>query len=269
MFKVFHKITVWFSERETLVSDILPQIQFLKLFLDKLKTESKFSGLGITISALKDTMEKRFSKYLQNYNNIIATFLDPRYKTNFFLKDDIEENEQSLTSLKNIKNKIMQAMKKLTNMKKTEDQIKSDSESDAAASIVDETEVGQNETDEYDLDTSFNEIVNTLSKGTASKKENSKLTRSSSGIKLENSLESEVDRYLSLEELNKTHSPFQWWRDNKDIFPILSNLAAKYLSSPPTSVESERVFSIGGNIYSPHRNRLSAKERWNAHISEI
>ena len=36
-----------------------------------------------------------------------------------------------------------------------------------------------------------------------------------------------------------------------------ASLAYKYLCSPPSTVESERLFSIGGNIYTPHRNRLS------------
>ena len=43
------------------------------------------------------------------------------------------------------------------------------------------------------------------------------------------------------------------------MFPYLSNLAARYLSSPPSSVESERTFSIGGNIVTKDRTRLTAE----------
>jgi hypothetical protein len=38
--------------------------------------------------------------------------------------------------------------------------------------------------------------------------------------------------------------------------PLLSNLVLKYLSAPASSVESERIFSTGGNLYEPTRNRL-------------
>jgi hypothetical protein len=37
--------------------------------------------------------------------------------------------------------------------------------------------------------------------------------------------------------------------------PLLSKLALKYLSAPVSSVESERIFSTGGNLYKPTRNR--------------
>jgi hypothetical protein len=86
LLKVFHNTTIRLSERESLVSDILPQIQFLKLFIDRIMNDPKFSGFGSTISAMKETMERRFKRYTANFNTIIATFLDPRYKTNFFSK---------------------------------------------------------------------------------------------------------------------------------------------------------------------------------------
>ena len=53
--------------------------------------------------------------------------------------------------------------------------------------------------------------------------------------------------------------PFDWWKRNMLMLPQLNKIAARYLSSPPSSVESERTFSIGGNIVTKDRTRLTAE----------
>ena len=67
----------------------------------------------------------------------------------------------------------------------------------------------------------------------------------------------EIEKYCLLPLQPKTSDPFQWWSHNKDSFPELWKIANKMLCAPPSSIESERLFSIGGNVYTPHRNRLT------------
>ncbi len=69
---------------------------------------------------------------------------------------------------------------------------------------------------------------------------------------------SEVSCYVDepLIDVRKGNT-YKWWFQNKSRYPLLARLAMKYLSAPPTSVSSERLFSTVGEIYDERRNRLN------------
>ena len=70
-------------------------------------------------------------------------------------------------------------------------------------------------------------------------------------LPLEERMKTEILRYIGEEQTSK--SPLQWWKENKSRFPLLSQLAARYLAIPATSVPCERVFSAAGHIVSEKR----------------
>lgn len=65
----------------------------------------------------------------------------------------------------------------------------------------------------------------------------------------------EVTRYISEEE-GVDCGPLKWWTSAHSRFPLLSQLAKKYLAVPATSVPSERAFSIAGHIVQERRSCL-------------
>lgn len=76
--------------------------------------------------------------------------------------------------------------------------------------------------------------------------------------------EAEVNVYLKEANLkvfkavgkSDRNDPWIWWKNNRNRFPNLAPHVLKYLSSPASSVYSERVFSEAGNVYEAKRNRL-------------
>jgi hAT family protein len=68
--------------------------------------------------------------------------------------------------------------------------------------------------------------------------------------------EDEVERYLVMAQIKSDQDPLKWWDVNKGQFPILAQLARKYLSIQATSGASERVFSDAGLIMSAKRTRM-------------
>ena len=68
--------------------------------------------------------------------------------------------------------------------------------------------------------------------------------------------EDEIIRYLAepLIAFHKDDQYLTWWAANQNRFPNLAKLAQKYLCAPPTSVPSERLFSLAGDVYDEKRN---------------
>lgn len=69
----------------------------------------------------------------------------------------------------------------------------------------------------------------------------------------------QMQMYLKEPTISEKDSPFQYWANNHARFPLLGAVAAKFLSAPSTSVESERLFSTASNIVDEKRNRLTAE----------
>ena len=66
----------------------------------------------------------------------------------------------------------------------------------------------------------------------------------------------EIDFYLKTVRLDRTADPYKWWSANAKQYPSLTKFATIYLSSPGSSVYSERLFSEAGNVYEEKRNSL-------------
>ena len=68
--------------------------------------------------------------------------------------------------------------------------------------------------------------------------------------------EIELDKYLSLCGQSTIREPLQWWKTNRDTFPVLAWLGRKWLAAVSTSASSERLFSRTGATVTARRSRL-------------
>lgn len=70
-------------------------------------------------------------------------------------------------------------------------------------------------------------------------------------------MEDEIASYFLMPIARENKNPLDWWKTKREMFPILSILAQKYLGIPATSVASERLFSDAGNHITAKRNSLN------------
>ncbi|KAL2079757.1 hypothetical protein ACEWY4_011180 [Coilia grayii] len=69
----------------------------------------------------------------------------------------------------------------------------------------------------------------------------------------------EVTRYREVTSIPLSQNPLLWWKVHAGEFPLLADLAKRYLCVPGTSVPSERVFSTAGDIVTAQRSCLTSQ----------
>ena len=217
-----------------------------------------FVGVRETVGLLNRNMEKYFERYEQMPQLRIATLLDPRYKNRYF-----NVPASSRLHFMNIKDDIIEASQSLQDMSlEFVNTGNSGSDSDIDDPGADPAAIGGamgTAEDsipfrgfDYNDQNPFNFFEYSDTRFPIQPQESLPLPTQ------ELTIHQEFNRYMTI-PINPEADHLQWWRERRRDFPMLSAVANRHLSAPPSSVESERTFSIGGRVYSPHRaGRLSA-----------
>lgn len=217
----FEEITKIMSSSEGIASEVIPTVLTLQRYLDK--TGSQFFGVGTMKDALKDNLTARFSEIFTNEFFVIATLLDPRFKVAFFPefeKDNVKKLLLKKINAQNPKPNNVVVSESIPNKK-------------CKVSVA---------------HSSFWECFSEIA-------ENSNENAKNVAREHEDNVE-ELNSYFNLPLVERKSNALKWWQLNKNNFPVLANLARKFLSTPASSVWSERLFSEAGNICSKTRNRL-------------
>ena len=241
----FHEVTVSLSRRQSLISEIIPQIAFLEAFIMKVqKNPIAAHGIGTTLSKLQAAIIQRCGKYCDNHDIILATFLDPRYKDRLFM-NTIRSSSVGVYTHEHLQHLMFQTYETLKDENVTSTS-GSNTQTEEGVAIVNDTITLSNDSsdlDQFDLDQCFAEMQKVPSDHCASKSK-------------ESFIESEFQKYILEQLISNNKNPLEWWQQHLVSYSLLSGLASKFLCAPPFSIESERFFSTGGNIFTPHRNQL-------------
>ncbi|CAH1958100.1 unnamed protein product [Acanthoscelides obtectus] len=235
---IFEEITVEISaEKNVSLSKIAILSKNLISYCSRLKSETFENGFVINmVNKLYDEVGKRFKWKYRNITIIWeATFLDPRFKQHGFHEDDIFKQTKE-----NVIKKCMQIREREKDklQKNTTDESRTISTPTLSTSSKKSSRFG-------DIWTEFDSTVGTMIE------------------KTDNSMAAaiiEVDKYLQMPLISRKADPLLWWKENKNLFPSLSDLMKRRLCIPATSVPCERIFSKSGQIITERRNRLSAEK---------
>ena len=71
-------------------------------------------------------------------------------------------------------------------------------------------------------------------------------------------LQAEVEAYKMSPklEIDSNKTPMRWWKNHSTVYPVLANLSRKYLCMCATNCTSEQLFSTSGNIVTSSRSSM-------------
>uniref|UniRef100_A0A672YBA6 BED-type domain-containing protein n=1 Tax=Sphaeramia orbicularis TaxID=375764 RepID=A0A672YBA6_9TELE len=211
------EVTLQVSHSNSSTSCIIPCLTVLKMLLQDNEGPST-KGIVTLRQAMRESLEKRFSKLEDTKPVVLACLLDPRYKSHAFSFEQAAAEEASVKE-----------------------------QAAACGTHEDDGNAHKRQRREH---TFFRSRVDEMFISLLAPHTDDQLPSSC--------VEDKLQLYLKEPVIDRRNGdPLQWWRQNEAHFKQLSKQARKFLGAPPSSVPSERIFSEVSAIFECKRSRLT------------
>jgi hypothetical protein len=207
---------------------VIPIINTLKLALS---TDEEDHGIMGMKRAMMKSLVDRYGSVEENPLCAIATLLDPRFKLRVFSSAGSAAHARMLVTTECEQVLLSISEKELT----------------AAPAKRSRTESEKSSSSLWNI---FDDMI----------ERPSELNSSVSGDMSGYTAEVMVEMYLKEPIQDRHIDPLSYWKEKQIVWNGLAVMACKYLSIPPSSASSERLFSSAGDIISGERNRLAPEK---------
>lgn len=203
----------------------------------------KEDDLPLTRELKEKILERLQSRYKENdlsHLLNVATFLDPRYKTDFISTSDEEPDAAEPSQLHLVKDKLLEEAVFLHF---------GEDENRAPTSHSDQSDVSETPPAPKKVKLSIGALTSLK-----------KPQQASSAQSPRDRLSKEIKQYQTYPVIDGNEDPLKWWQRNGIDFPLLCQFARKYLAIQASSSPSERLFSKAGLVSSPSRAQLKPEK---------
>ncbi|WAR07746.1 ZBED1-like protein [Mya arenaria] len=227
------KVLALLKQITTIMCDTkIPTIPLILVFkmriINALRAEDNDSELVCSVkNAIRVNMEKRYTNLETEEFLYIATALDPRFKC---LPDLPEVKREELYSKLADRAEVIDIQTESTGHDVTIATPTSPRAGSSSGSLPSLPRLPN-------LDENQNKLT-----------EDVYITNTDPAVSASEQTRVEVEKYRSRKAAPLKSIPQDWWRQHEEEFPRLSRLAKEVLHIPATSVSSERVFSVAGDI---------------------
>ena len=187
-------------------------------------------------SDLCESINKRFSYAKNTVQLLIATLIDPRFKTKYLISDEIETAKTEMVSF----------LRQINNVESREIiYMDVDTEEAGSSNSTSESNTGNKSPNDNLWDT-HDKMQSTVT--------NTNTNGFEHADKDYLPFDEHLTCYLKEPLLLRNADIYEYWASSP--YVLLRPIAQKYLSAPPTSVSSEQLFSAAGQIYHDRRANL-------------
>jgi hypothetical protein len=207
----------------------IPQyIKMIKRVSEKQREWGMGSPLGLACQKAFDKLNEYYNGVQAHAHSSIATICDPQFNFNVFniLMPNSTDNAKRAKIKSGFKTAFFQYQDREAGIK-------------AARILKEKEDALETQLDDDDDDRELSDA---------------ELYRSGP---LELDTETELTRYLKLPLMPRETNIYSFWKAKQFEFPIISKIAGDFLAIPVTSAPSECVFSVGSDIVTKKRNRLT------------
>lgn len=226
MLEPVEKLTRDLSSYDATLSAVIPAVLGLKLTLE---ADNRDAGVKTMKAGLIAAISERFNPLLTNDIATSATALDPRFKLKFLPSADVRDAVRST-----VLNTALVLSRQQPNQ--------TDPSTQSGEPVAPSSSVNDVAGCSGDVWAALDNLAG----------DDTVPLQSDSTV----AVNAEVAAYFSEPLIAVKQDPLAWWKANEYRFPCLAQLAKVNLGPPPSSVQSERIFSIAGEVYDDRRSRL-------------
>jgi len=219
--EMFEFVTDEFQSNKINISRVYPAVKYLRDNLIPKDDNNQAIKYNFTNKLRKDLLEsldKRFGSLVNDDVFLVSTFLDPNFGLGA-LHEDIQEI---------VKAKII-ALVKIGDAKQ----------------VILNTQNANNIIPQKEQ-----QLID-------KRKVNYKKQKISQFKPLDKYVDMTNEYICHIDQLEYDGCPLKFWKENEARFPVLAEIARKYLGVPASSAAVERMFSISGHILSNKRTKMS------------
>ncbi|XP_063951683.1 zinc finger BED domain-containing protein 4-like [Lytechinus pictus] len=247
----FHEATLICSQEKSTLSSYVPTSKGPSVSVTGAPAEGVGSTKDLLLNGLNKITADRILREGNCHVYFAATLLDPRYKKKFVPRERLDRVIASLVeaAVFMAKDDEIGQQNEEGDLSDTQQYPRDDFQPDDPVGDFSDDEAHEVHDDDVAVESQASLMASIVAAATDDDDDGT--ADRAQMLSVKERVNAELTSYINepaMETTASTQAVLKYWQQSRQSFPILSRIAMSYLACPMSSVSSERMFSLAGNI---------------------